>query len=372
VDLERLNAEFFGKQPEDPLIGNLIGCYVGHSNDEGIRFDSSSGGVVTQLLVYALEKGVVDGVLVTRMSKERPLEPEPFIARTRKEVVSAAKSKYCPVAANVALKEIMSEEGRFAVVGLPCHMHGVRMAEKACGELKSKIALHVGLFCSHTVSFGGTDCLLRKFGVDRGQVAKLDYRGRGWPGCMSIQLKGGRDLRMRFVRGWNAYWNVFSGFFFAPLRCLMCPDHFNELSDVSIGDAWLPELRGSKFGEAVLVTRTAFAEELVASMKRGGVLSLKAVSPRKVKESQAFSLNFKKAGLAGRLALLRKFGRNTPVICPKPGSSGFLASVDGFLSYLSFLVSSSRRLRLLLAYVPLPLFRVYFGLFKCSFLLSQR
>jgi coenzyme F420 hydrogenase subunit beta len=370
VDLGKWSVDIFGKLPEDRFLGCFRECYVGHSNDEEIRFSSSSGGVVTQILVYALERGLIDGALVVRMREDRPLEPEPFIARTREEVISASKSKYCPVAANVVLKKILSEDGKFAVVGLPCHIHGIRKAEMVFKELREKIVLHVGLFCGHTVNFMGTDLLLKKFHVEKSDVVRLDYRGKGWPGFMSIRRKDGRNLDFRFVRGWNAYWNVFSSFFFTPLRCMMCSDQFNELSDISVGDAWLPELKGNNAGESVLITRTAIAEEMLALVKHSGGLSLWAISQSKVKESQAFSLNFNKENISGRLFLLRMLGKKTPNINPKPCSSGFLALLGAFLSYLSFYVSSNKRLRSLLVYVPLPLFRLYFGLFKCTFLLS--
>lgn len=53
--------------------------------------------MVSALLIFALEQGIIDGALVTKMSENNPLEPQPFIARTREEIISAAKSKYCPV-----------------------------------------------------------------------------------------------------------------------------------------------------------------------------------------------------------------------------------------------------------------------------------
>jgi coenzyme F420 hydrogenase subunit beta len=297
------------------------------------------------------------------------LEPEPFIARSREEIVSASKSKYCPVPMNVALKTILSEKARFAVIGLPCHIYGIRKAEAALPQLKNRVILHVGLFCSHTESFSGTDCLLRKFGVDKDQVEKLDYRGNERPGRMSIRLKDGRSISVRFNRAWNAYWNVFSPFFFAPIRCIMCGNQFNELSDVSFGDAWLPELRKSKKSESVIVTWTAFGDELLTRMRRDAVISLRSVSPAKVKEAQAFSLNFKKDNLQGRLAFLRLLGKKTPNFDSK---LSFPALPSAFLSYLSFRISSSKRLRRLLAFVPLPIFRLYFGLFRCCFLLSRQ
>lgn len=367
VNLNELDSVIFGSRPEDSAFGNFISCYVGHSNDEEIRRDSSSGGIVTQLLAYALEKGIIDGALVVRMKKDRPLEPEPFIARSREELISASKTKYCPVAANVVLKTILSEKGRFAVVGLPCHIYGIRKAEAAVPELKKRIILHVGLFCSHTQSFSGTACLLGKFGVGRNEVVKLDYRGKSWPSFMSIKLKNGRSFDVRFNRGWSAYWNVFSPFFFTPMRCIMCGNQFNDLSDVSVGDAWLPELKGNVKDESVIVTRKASAEELLTRMKDSGLVSLRTVSSGKVKESQAFSLNFKKDNLSGRLAFLRMLGKKTPNFDSK---SSFLAFPSAFLSYLSFRVSSNRRLGRLLAFVPLPVFRLYFGLFKCVFLIQ--
>ena len=107
VDYEQLNLGMFGKYPEDVLIGNYVNCYSGYANDDNIRYNSASGGIVTALLIFALEEGVIDGAIVTRMKKDEPLEPEPFIARTKEEIIEASKSKYCPVPVNTVLREIL-------------------------------------------------------------------------------------------------------------------------------------------------------------------------------------------------------------------------------------------------------------------------
>jgi len=75
IDYGQLGQEIFGKKPEDVLIGNYLNCYTGHATDYNIRYNSASGGLVTSLLIYALEKGIIDGALVTRMKKDKPLEP---------------------------------------------------------------------------------------------------------------------------------------------------------------------------------------------------------------------------------------------------------------------------------------------------------
>src|SRR5690554_5758506 len=50
VDFKALRARIFGKEPESSLIGNYLDCYIGHSMDDLTRFDSTSGGIITQLL----------------------------------------------------------------------------------------------------------------------------------------------------------------------------------------------------------------------------------------------------------------------------------------------------------------------------------
>jgi coenzyme F420 hydrogenase subunit beta len=222
------------------------------------------------------------------------------------------------------------------------------------------------------VSFEGTEVVLEKLCVRKNDVARLDYRGKGGPDSMRVEMKNGRTLRLRFNYDWNAYWNVFSSFMFTPLRCLTCPDQFNELADVSMGDAWLRELRRGMSAESVVVARTPKARNLLVNMVNEGLMSLRPVALDKVKESQAFSLNYKKKQFAGRLSLLRRFGYSVPDVRGYRVSSSKLISYAGaFLSYMSFRVSSNRRLRGLLVGVPLPLFRLYFGFFKCVFWLSR-
>ena len=53
---DSLNLEIFGRKPENMLIGNSLNCYAGFSTNESIRFNSSSGGLITQILIFALDK----------------------------------------------------------------------------------------------------------------------------------------------------------------------------------------------------------------------------------------------------------------------------------------------------------------------------
>jgi len=144
VDYQTLNFELFGNENVNILIGNYINCYIGHINDYNIRYNSTSGGIVTQLLIFALEEGIIDGAIVTKMKSDNPLEPEPFIARTKEDIIEASKSKYCPVPVNVVIRKILNshDNEKFAIVGLPCHINGIRKAEQINKKLRKKICLN--------------------------------------------------------------------------------------------------------------------------------------------------------------------------------------------------------------------------------------
>jgi coenzyme F420 hydrogenase subunit beta len=61
VDFPKLCEDIFDYKKEPCLLGNYLCCYEGYSNDKDIRLNSSSGGLVTQTLIYALEKKIIDG-----------------------------------------------------------------------------------------------------------------------------------------------------------------------------------------------------------------------------------------------------------------------------------------------------------------------
>lgn len=363
VDFKVLCSKIFGGQAENAMLGNYLRCYVGHASDNDIRHNSSSGGIISQLLIFALEHNIIDGALIVRMKRNNPLEPEAFIAKTREEIIAASKSKYCPTAANEAIKRILKENGRFAVVGLPCHIHGIRKAERLHKILEEKIVLHIGLMCSHTVNFIGTEFLLERMHIRKEQVKALVYRGKGWPGALSAQVNGQSESAISYTGGWNAYWPIFSSFFFVPIRCAMCPDLTNELADISSGDAWLPELKRKKSGESVVIARTKKAEEILALMISAKALCISCVDPEKVRQSQALELKFKKDDLAVRLSIFRLFGNVIPVFNPEARSvTSVVAVLRALFHYFNIKVSSNDRFRILLLSVPFPLFRLYFGI----------
>lgn len=241
-------------------VNPITDYYIGYSTNRDVRRRSSSGGLVTTLLCYALEKGIINGALVIRMNQRRPFEPEVLLAQTEKEVMNASTSRYQPVPMNIGIKDILKKDGKYAIVGLPCHILGFRKAESISKELRKRVYMHFGLFCLHTLSFSGTKFLLRKTETRKRDVARLDYRGKGWPGKISIKLKNGGEKSLDYRSTWET---LFGSFFFTPIPCLVCSDMTADFSDISFGDAWFSRLRYEQQGWSVVLVRTDLGESLL-------------------------------------------------------------------------------------------------------------
>jgi coenzyme F420 hydrogenase subunit beta len=307
------NTEIFTSEHTNALVGKYLNCYVGHASDHYIRHNSSSGGLVTQLLIYALDKGIIDGALVTKMSEKDPLRPKSFIARTEEEILSAAKSKYCPVPVNIALREVINNPGKYAVVGLPCQIQGVRKAEHNITSLKNRLILHFGLACNHVPTFLATEYLLKKLGVSKNQVGKIDYRSKGHPSNLMITLKNGRG---KYVpHNSELYWGgAFSSFFYSQ-RCALCADKVCKFADISFMDAWLPEFSKRNLRESIIISRTAQGENLLHSTLSKKVIELTEIPVDKVIESE--NLDLARRRYSAYTRFLRQLHKET-IIPDKP------------------------------------------------------
>lgn len=336
VDFEKLNLKIFGKKPHNPLAGNYIATYIGYSTNNNLRYNAASGGMVTQLLTFLLDQKFIDGAIVTKMKTDSPFQPQPFIARTKMEIVNACKSKYCPVPLNVILKEILkSKYGRFAVVGLPCHIEAIRKAESIYEALSKKIVIHLGLFCGYTPTFLATRFLLQKLNITESEVSRIDYRGEGWPGSLSVHLKTGTKVCVPFDSPY--YWGCVFGSFFYTKRCSLCVDKLCELADISFGDAWLPVCTQDKLGTSIIIVRSKMGEKVLNDALAEKVIELKRISIDEVLQSQITYIKKRRAN--ARLEILRFFGRKTPYFnckLPAPKLSDYLRALFFYpLNYLS-------------------------------------
>jgi coenzyme F420-reducing hydrogenase beta subunit/polysaccharide pyruvyl transferase WcaK-like protein len=320
-------------------LGQVVSCYIGCSLDERIRMNSASGGIVTELLIYLLENGCVDGVIVSRMKKGSPLETETFIARTKAEIISSQKSIYCPVPAGKILSDILTENGKFAFVGLPCHIAGLKKAQRINKLLAERIVITIGLFCSRTPNYKATENLLKNVDANKDQVHTLEYRGRGHPGKLRIVLRDGSEIFVDHLD--NRYWGYAFLYFFKPIRCWLCHDHSTMLADVSCGDNWIGKdpFKHDQKGSSILVVRTQFVESILSQMRETQKILLKRVSAQEIVDSQNLK---KKSSLMPRAYLMRllkkKVPTNSPLVDDQVNIMNFLASL---FEYITIHISNS-------------------------------
>jgi coenzyme F420 hydrogenase subunit beta len=307
VDFKELNNHVFGEQPNNEALGHCIQCFTGYSVDKTIRFDSSSGGIVTQLLVYALEHKIIDGAIVTSMSENNPLEPKVIVARTKEAIIHSSRSKYCPVTINEGISEILKKDGKYAVVGLPCHIQGIRKAQMHNQILANRIVFTIGLVCAKSSNFEATRFFLKTIHVSEKNIRQIDYRGSGWPGGMTITFS---DYSKKFIP-FSAYRATVGSMLFVPQRCLLCSDALSELADITVGDAWLKTYTDDTSGRSIVFIRSKRGEIFVDACRAQEIVAsetnfLAAVGcERKL-------LQFKKRDLITRMRVWKFFERPLP------------------------------------------------------------
>ncbi|TET63416.1 4Fe-4S dicluster domain-containing protein [Candidatus Bathyarchaeota archaeon] len=340
LDKDELSAFVFHRRSKG-ILGNYLRCYLGCSTDKKLEREGSSGGLVSTLLTFALEEGIIDGALVTRMSDKEPLLPEPFIATTKSEVISATGSKYIPIPLNIVLKQIQSRKGKYAVVGLPCHIQGIRKAELINKKLNDKIVLHLGLFCTGTISRYGTDILLRSLNVDYENIAKICYREGSWPGGFEVLLKDGTTTP---VLPYKRYFSIIRSYF--PLSCFPCWDLLNDFSDISFGDMWTDHAPPApKKGATLAISRTEKGEELLKAAASKASITLEQISPQQVFEAQDRSISFKSGNLAIRCALIRLVSKESPnfrnIVSPENSGFDYVSTIKTLLLFSRCLLMSN-------------------------------
>ena len=286
----------------NPLIGEYIGIFVGYSKNEEIREGSSSGGIVPQILLDLLETRRIDGALVVGGTTS-PFNPKVFIARTEQEILGSIQSKYHPVCLNSKLKEIERHTGKYALVGLPCHIHGLRKYGKF-KKIEQKIVLTIGVFCAINLRFDSLEFFARKVGQSAGNLKRISYREGRWPGRTILEFTG-KD-RHAIDK------NIVNHIYTLP-RCLYCIDHTNELADISCGDAWLPELLEKKdMGWSAIICRSLYARQILTQLAEKKRVFLMEIDGSKLVESQHPMLCFKKKSLWLRMKIARLLGKEIP------------------------------------------------------------
>ncbi|MHC1605179.1 MAG: Coenzyme F420 hydrogenase/dehydrogenase, beta subunit C-terminal domain [Candidatus Methanofastidiosia archaeon] len=226
-----LSISTFGKPSDNSLLGNYEALCCAKSRNKKVLKVSQDGGIVTELLIYLLEKGIVDGAVVAVKTREG-WEPAPWIVKTPEDVMDAAGTKYTICPNMKAIRKAVYEDGlsKLAFIGTPCQIQALRkMQTYPVGErgFFNKMEFAIGIFCMENFLFSNLRYIVEGHGgVDFTNVKKMDIGGGKFDihsvdgDIISIPLKKTRKYEHK--------------------PCHVCLDYVGELADISVGSVGTP------------------------------------------------------------------------------------------------------------------------------------
>ena len=290
-----------------PFIGHYQKIYIGFSKDPEVRLNSASGGILSAILIWLLEKKMIDGAVVLGMSEAEPWLTRPYIATTREDILKAAQSKYIIGPVNEILPEIEKFEGILAYVGLPGQVQSIRLLQQINHPSVRNIRYIFGPFYGNTLHFSSVKSFLRSFGIkDHTQIRNLYFRHGEWPGKMRVELIDGRVFELpKFHANYLIPFHIMK-------NSLLCTDLTNEYTDISGGDAWAPVYEERGKGFSLVISRSEAGEEIIRQMISEGRLGMNPIGEPEAVQMHSHGYDLKKRGTFIRMQYRRWFGKPNP------------------------------------------------------------
>lgn len=243
---EHLHEQMFEQKPS--LLethGHYQSAVLAHAEDPSVREGSSSGGLVTAILLQMLESGDIDGAVVIAADENKLWKGRPIVARSREEILGAMKSKYAITPTNTVFSELLQIPGRYALVGLPCQIHGYVKAAELDARLKERVVLTIGLYCHAAIEHEAFEVIWNELGETADAATRFISRLGKHPGTPHIELEDGSMIPVYFgnKKGYRpSSMEVINILYrlYTPERCLTCFDALAEFADISVGDPWMP------------------------------------------------------------------------------------------------------------------------------------
>ncbi|MFZ5633412.1 MAG: Coenzyme F420 hydrogenase/dehydrogenase, beta subunit C-terminal domain [Bacillota bacterium] len=283
LDVGQLDGLVFGASRQDQALGIYRSVYFARSAGNKAA-GAQYGGVASALMAFAIEEGLIDGSV---MAGGTALDPKPVLAKTGREIMSCAGSKYTAVPTLAAFNEaVRCGAGRLGLVGRPCQVEAVRKMQYGNHmdshiNREKAVGLTLGLFCFWSLTPGFYDYLAEKAGGE--EIIKVDIPLEG----LTVTTPKGAAIRpvdeiRQYIKN----------------TCNYCIDCTSEWADLSVGSTeYDPQWN-------TLLVRTTSGEALVNRALEKGAIEVK---PYPVE----------------RLPILRKAALNKKVrILSAPGQAG--------------------------------------------------
>lgn len=334
VKKERIRTPLY-----DSIWGEMISCLIGASGDPLTRNEASSGGGISSLLIYLLEKKSVDAVIHIGANSKLPHLNEVKISVTREQVITNANSRYSASAPLTEIHNIIknSRYRHFAFVGKPCDIAALRQYSKLDPLINEKIKYFITFFCAGVPSVNATLDIVESMACNIENVEKIDYRKDGWPGYFKITQSNGNLHKLSYSLTWMNLLGPKMQF-----RCKVCPDGVGHFADIVCADGWdnfnergFPTFKDAP-GKSLIISRTEKGEKLLSeAINEGYILKLEEIKDfRKIDKMQPGQMSKKSFHLVRKLALFLKTGfllrSNTSFYWKATFNRGLLPQIKNF------------------------------------------
>jgi len=247
----------------DEEFGIYRRLVIARASDENILHACQDGGVVSALLIHALNNGIIDSAVVSATSQEKPLFPIPKLVSTPQEVLECAGTRYMYSPNLLALGEAIRQKRKsLAFVSTPCQIQAIRKIEAfPLKKYSNLIKFTIGLMCTESFTYAG---LMQKhiqetLGVNLSNVKKINIKGK-----VLVTTKTGETKAIPLQEAKQ----------YTRKGCLPCTDFSAELADISTGGLGLS-------GWTFTIIRTSKGEEVFDSAEKAGAMQVRPVEEEK-------------------------------------------------------------------------------------------
>ncbi|MCF0226773.1 MAG: coenzyme F420 hydrogenase subunit beta [Methanobrevibacter sp.] len=241
------------------VLGNYKEAVSARATDKKIMEVAQDGGIVSALLIHAIESGVIEGAVVAQDPAD-DWAPVPTVATTADEILAAAGTKYSMSPTVFGIKEAVRQFGleKIGVVATPCQTQGIRKVQAypfSTRFIGDKIKLVLGIYCMENFPMASLDTFSEAMmDTDLKDVDKMDI-GKG---KFMIQTGGEeKGIGLKKTHGYE------------QAGCNICTDYVCEFSDLSTGSV------GSPDGWSTVLTRTGAGVDLFKSAVDAGLIETK-------------------------------------------------------------------------------------------------
>lgn len=298
-------------EQKHPLWGAFEGVYEGWASDPELRHAGASGGALSAMLGWLLQTGQVDAVLSIAADPENPLGNRTVLSATPEEIIAQAASRYAPSQPLGRIAELLKTSGRYAFVGKPCDVAGLRNWAKLDPEIDARFPIKLSFFCAGVPSLTGAEAVSQELGIAPKDLRAFRYRGQGWPGRTVAVSRTGEAASMAYAESWGGILSKH-----VQPRCRICADGIGLAADIAFADAWETDAAGyplfeEKEGRSLVIARTALGMALLEGASNGGMVELVFGSIDKTAPMQPGQLR-RRRELLGRLTGRVLAGRPIP------------------------------------------------------------